>query len=92
MTPVRQRMIEDMRLRGFSARTQESCVSAVRHLATDFQVSPDRLTEEDLWQWTAGLINGDCFGTVETRRQLAESAWGTGVFQSAGRQSSGADS
>ncbi len=44
MTPVRQRMIEDMRLRGFSARTQESCVSAVRHIATDFHVSPDRLT------------------------------------------------
>jgi hypothetical protein len=35
-TPLRQRMIEDMQLRGFSTRTQESYVTAVRQLAAPF--------------------------------------------------------
>ena len=51
MTPLRQRMIEDMQLRGFSARTQESYVTAVRQLAAHYHTSPDRLTEEDLRQY-----------------------------------------
>ena len=33
MTPLRQRMLEDMQLRGLSARTQECYVAAVRPLA-----------------------------------------------------------
>ena len=33
MTPLRQRMIEDMKLRGYSARTQEAYVAAVRPTA-----------------------------------------------------------
>ncbi len=33
MTPLRQGMIEDMQLRGFSARTQECYVATVRQLA-----------------------------------------------------------
>ena len=33
MTPLRQRMLEDMQLRGLSARTQECYVAAVRQLA-----------------------------------------------------------
>jgi integrase/recombinase XerD len=57
MTPLRQRMIEDMQLRGFSPRTQESYVTAVRQLATHFHTSPDRLTEEDLRQYFLYLAN-----------------------------------
>ncbi len=48
MTPLRQRMIEDMQLRGFSPRTQESYVTAVRQLADHYHTRPDHLTEEDL--------------------------------------------
>ena len=33
MTPLRRRMLEDMQLRGFSARTQGCYVAAVRQLA-----------------------------------------------------------
>ena len=33
MTPLRQRFIEDMQLRGYSARTQEAYTRAVRQLA-----------------------------------------------------------
>lgn len=57
MTPLRQRMIEDMQLRGFSARTQECYVAAVRHLAAHFHTSPDRLSEEDLRQYFLYLAN-----------------------------------
>jgi integrase/recombinase XerD len=57
MTPLRQRMIEDMQLRGFSPRTQESYVTAVRQLAEHFHTSPDRLTEEDLRQYFLYLAN-----------------------------------
>ena len=37
MTPLRRRMIEDMQLRGFAARTQEAYVHAVRQLAGHLQ-------------------------------------------------------
>ena len=33
MTPLRQRMLEDMQLHGLSARTQQSYLGAVRQLA-----------------------------------------------------------
>jgi integrase/recombinase XerD len=46
MTPLRQRMMEDLQLSGLSARTQEMYVRAVRPLADHDHQSPDRLTEE----------------------------------------------
>jgi hypothetical protein len=42
MTPLRQRMIEDMQLRGFSARTQECYAAAVGQLAKHYHCSPDQ--------------------------------------------------
>jgi integrase/recombinase XerD len=48
MTPLRQRMIEDLQLRGLSARTQEMDVRAVRQLADHYHKSPDQITEEEL--------------------------------------------
>ena len=57
MTPLRQRMLEDMQLRGFSARTQEAYVHAVRQLAGHFHRPPDRLTEDDLRQYFPYLAN-----------------------------------
>ena len=57
MTPLRQRMLEDMQLRGFSARTQECYARAVRQLAEHYHRSPDELTEEDLRQYFLYLTN-----------------------------------
>ena len=57
MTPLRQRMLEDMQLRGLSARTQECYVAAVRQLAEHFHTRPDRLTEEQLRQYFLYLAN-----------------------------------
>ena len=57
MNPLRQRMIQDMQLRGFSARTQELYVAAVRQLAQHYHAGPDKLTEEDLRQYFLYLAN-----------------------------------
>jgi len=48
MTPLRQRMIEDLQLRGLSAKTQDSYLRAVRQLAEHYRKSPDLITEEEL--------------------------------------------
>ena len=42
MTPLRQRMIDDMQLRGLSARTQEAYVGGVAQLAGYYHRSPRR--------------------------------------------------
>lgn len=48
MTVLRQKMIEDMQLRGFAERTQEAYLSAVRQLAKHYRKSPDQIDEEEL--------------------------------------------
>lgn len=57
MTPLRQRMLEDMQLRGLAARTQESYLGAVRQLAQHYGKPPDQLTEEELRQYFLYLRN-----------------------------------
>jgi integrase/recombinase XerD len=57
MTPLRQRMLEDMQLRGLAARTQESYLAAVRQLAVHYGKSPDCITEEELRQYFLYLHN-----------------------------------
>jgi len=57
MTPLRQRMLEDMQLRGLSARTQGCYVAAVRQLAEHYHRSPAQITEEDLRQYVLYLAN-----------------------------------
>jgi site-specific recombinase XerD len=44
-------MLEDMQLKGFSARTQEAYVAAVCQLAGHFHRSPDQIGEEELRQY-----------------------------------------
>ena len=48
MTPLRQRLIEDLQLRGLSERTQEMSVRAVRQRAEQYHASPEQITEEAL--------------------------------------------
>jgi len=50
-------MLEDMQLRGLSARTQECYVAAVRQLADHFHTPPGRLTEEQLREYFLFLTN-----------------------------------
>ena len=51
MTPLRQRMIEDMQLRGLSALTQRAYLRAVQELARYYHKSPDLISEEELRQY-----------------------------------------
>lgn len=57
MTPLRQRMIEDMQLHGLSEITQDRYVRAVRQFAEHYGKSPDKITEEELRQYFLYLKN-----------------------------------
>jgi integrase/recombinase XerD len=46
MTPLRQRFIEDMQLRGLASTTQRSYAHYVADFAKFFNTSPDRLDLE----------------------------------------------
>lgn len=48
MTPLRQRMIDDMKLRSLSANTRQVYLIAVRQLAERYRRSPDGINEEEL--------------------------------------------
>jgi integrase/recombinase XerD len=48
MTPLRQRLIEEIALRGYSPKTQEAYVRAVACLAEHYGRSPDQLSDEQL--------------------------------------------
>jgi len=55
MSALRQRLSEDLKLAGYSERTQEAYVRAVRQLAEHFRRPPDRITEDDLRQYFVHL-------------------------------------
>jgi integrase/recombinase XerD len=57
MTPLRQRMLEDMQLRGLAVRTQESYLSAVQQLALHYGKAPDLITDEEVRQYFLYLRN-----------------------------------
>jgi site-specific recombinase XerD len=50
-------MMEDMTLRGFSARTQQSYVHSVAALAAHYRLSPDRISEQQLRQYFLWMTN-----------------------------------
>ncbi|MCG8606829.1 phage integrase N-terminal SAM-like domain-containing protein, partial [bacterium] len=45
---LRKRMLEDMQLKGFSERTQQCYLRAVRKLAQHYNKPPDQISEEEL--------------------------------------------
>jgi len=55
MTPLRQRMIQDLQLRGYSDRTVVAYVRSVAQLARFYHASPDTLTEEQLRDYLVRL-------------------------------------
>ena len=59
-------MIEDMQLRGYSARTQEAYARAVRQLAEYVRRSPAEVTEEELRQYFLYLANEKKFARATT--------------------------
>ena len=57
VTPLRQRMLEDMRMRKLERRTQEAYIRAVRRLAAYLHRSPDSATEQDLRNFQLHLVD-----------------------------------
>lgn len=56
MTPLRQRMLDDMRLRNFSPHTQDAYVRAVANFAKHFKLPPQTLTAEHVRQYLLHLV------------------------------------
>jgi site-specific recombinase XerD len=57
VTPLRQRMLEDMRMRKFEPRTQEAYVRAVRKLAAYLHRSPDTATVDELRDFQLHMVD-----------------------------------
>ena len=57
MTALREKMIEDMKLRGLSPNTQAIYLRIVRELAKYCHKSPDRITEGELRGYILHLKN-----------------------------------
>lgn len=57
MTALRQRMIEDMRIRNLARNTQKEYVRSVAAFAKHFGKSPDRLTPEDIRTYQLYLLD-----------------------------------
>ena len=58
MTPLRQKMVNDMKLRNFSPKTHYAYLSAVSGLAQYFNCSPDMLSNENVQAYLLHLIEG----------------------------------
>ena len=57
VTPLRQRMLDDMRMRKLEPKTQTSYVRAVRKLAGYLARSPDTASVEDLRRFQLHLVD-----------------------------------
>ena len=57
VSPLRQRMVEDMRMRKFEPRTQSGYLRAVGKLAAFLKASPDTATAEDLRRFQMHLVD-----------------------------------
>ena len=68
MTPLRQRMIDDMRLAGFAKQTQDVYIQAIRRLAAHYMRSPEVLSEEEVRTYLLHLRDerGVARGTFKT--------------------------
>ena len=59
ITPLRQRMMDDMRMRKLDAKTQSTYIRAVRRLAMFLRRPPDTATIEDLRRFQLHLVEQD---------------------------------
>jgi integrase/recombinase XerD len=57
MTELRTRMVRDMTVRGFAARTHKAYIAAVVRLAKYYRRSPDQITDDEVQTYLAHLIN-----------------------------------
>jgi len=70
MTPLRQKMIEDMKLADFAEKTQEAYIGAVRSLAGMYHRSPDRLSEAEVRAYFLHLVEERQLSRSTVRQHL----------------------
>jgi integrase/recombinase XerD len=75
ISPLRQRMIDDMRMRQLSPKTQHHYLRAVRQFAGFLGRSPDMATAEDLRRYQLHLVDG---GTSPVSLNADPSLWVAG--------------
>ena len=71
MTELRRRMIEDMQLHGYSEKTQQAYLIAVKALAKHYRKSPDQLNEEEIRQFFLYLVNEKVVASGTLRMYLS---------------------
>jgi site-specific recombinase XerD len=64
ISPLRQRMIDDMTLRKLSPRTQTAYIRAVKNFTHFFGQSPDAATAEDLRRYQLSLVQQNTSSTT----------------------------
>ena len=57
MTPLREKMLADLQLRGLAPKTQSAYIRAVRQLANHYDKPPDQITEQELRTYFLYLKN-----------------------------------
>ena len=57
MTPLREKMLADLQLRGLATKTQDAYIRAVRQLADHYHKSPDQISEDELRAYFLYLKN-----------------------------------
>jgi hypothetical protein len=65
VSPLRQRMIDDMKLAGFSPGTQENYIAAVVRLQKATCMRPDRLAEAEVRRYLIDMRNSVARGTFQ---------------------------
>ena len=56
MSPLRQRMLDALQLRGMAKRTQEAYIDAVARLARHYGCSPDKLDSQQVQTYLLHLL------------------------------------
>jgi integrase/recombinase XerD len=68
MTPLRERMMEDMRIRGMGEKAQKSHIRAIKDFAKFLKRSPDTATPEELRAYQLHMTDtGVTASTFNTR-------------------------
>ena len=65
ISPLRQRMIDDMTIRNMSPNTQKTYVRAVKNFSLYFRRSPDKLTFEDVREYQLHLVSRGLGGQAD---------------------------
>ncbi len=88
MTPLRQRMLNAMVLRGFAVRTQESYIDAIYGLAKHYRGDPTQYSAQEIEAYTCqgclaarpsgrGVACAVCASGVHLATQLERFVWRT---------------